>query len=239
MTCRVEPEDQNWELDFNSFNPEKEDPFGETPSLEKFKVLMNEIWVQRREVQETNQNIDFDRYEDPLCELELESVIGRRAVDRRNNVRFDNHERIIYNASSLVVFMEENEDFSHENEGSSKIKQTFLRPNDDKFTSLSPEVSCFALSRDLRIVAVGTSQIEAQVQIWEISTNLQLSENTLPWCSIISAMKIAHDGKHIIIIGLTRDYFQAIFLYDFARKEVITMRQIMHSLPYKIKYLAL
>ena len=40
----------------------------------------------------------------------MENVIGRRAYDRRNNLKVDCLDRITYIASSLVVFMERNMD---------------------------------------------------------------------------------------------------------------------------------
>lgn len=40
-----------------------------------------------------------------------------------------------------MVFMESNEEYDEEDEESSRIKQTFLSPDDQKFTSVSPEIS--------------------------------------------------------------------------------------------------
>jgi hypothetical protein len=66
-----------------------EDPFGEIPNYGKFIVLATEVWVHRLELAEIQQNIDQDEFKDPACELELEHIIGRRAYDRRNNVKID------------------------------------------------------------------------------------------------------------------------------------------------------
>ena len=57
---RVEFEDQDWEMDFNKFAPEriKNDPFAEVPNQEKFNTLINEQWNNRLEVAEFNQNIN-------------------------------------------------------------------------------------------------------------------------------------------------------------------------------------
>jgi hypothetical protein len=40
-------------------------------------------------------------YADPACELELQYVIGRRAFDRRGNVKIDCMDRVTYQAGSL------------------------------------------------------------------------------------------------------------------------------------------
>ena len=47
---------------------------------------------------------------DPACKLTLETVIGRRAYDRRNNVKIDCMDRILYNAGSLMIFLKDNDD---------------------------------------------------------------------------------------------------------------------------------
>lgn len=110
LQYRVEYEDQDWELDFNNFIKEIDDPFGEIPNFDDFKELTEEIWPQRLNLPEIQQNIDQNEYKEPACELELEHIIGRRAFDRRNNVKIDCQQRILYNVSSLIVFMSNNEE---------------------------------------------------------------------------------------------------------------------------------
>jgi hypothetical protein len=41
--------------------------------------------------------------------MRLKHVIGRRAFDRRNNIKIDCMDRITYAASSLMIFLTENE----------------------------------------------------------------------------------------------------------------------------------
>lgn len=67
-----------------------------------------------------------------------------------------------------MVFMKDNLDPDAE----SFITQTFMRPQDEKFTSTYPEVSCFCLSIDLRLLFLGTNHVESNLIVWEISTNL-------------------------------------------------------------------
>ena len=62
------------------------------------------------EVAEFNQNINQEEFADPACELELDTVIGRRAFDRRNNVKIDCQDRVLYSAGSLMVALSHNTD---------------------------------------------------------------------------------------------------------------------------------
>lgn len=234
LQYRVEYEDQDWELDFNNFLPDIPDPFGEIPNYSKFVSLVNEIWHQRLELAEIQQNLDQEEFKDPTCELELEHVIGRRAYDRRNNVKIDCQDRILYSASSLMVFLQDNQDPDAE----SFIHQTFMRPHDEKFTSSFPEVSCFTLSEDRRLLFVCTNHVEASLIVWEISTNLQLHKISFPSLSIISAIKVAYDNNHCALVGVTPEYVGSLMLLEINTNTILVQKLFLHSLPYKIKDIA-
>ena len=74
----------------------------------------------------------------------------------------------MYTAGSLIVTLEPNTDSADD----AMYKQTFLRPEEQRFTATSPDVSCFALSDDKRLLFIGTSQSEANIIVWEISTKV-------------------------------------------------------------------
>ena len=80
------------------------------------------------------------------------------------------------------------------------MKQTFLRPEEQSFTAISPEVSSFALTEDKRLQFIGTSQSIANVLVWEISTNMQLARLIIFTCCSIIYIRVAHDNKHLIMI---------------------------------------
>jgi hypothetical protein len=56
------------------------------------------------------------------------------------------------------------------------------------------------LSKDLRILFIATAQIEAQVFIWEVTTNMKLGQFVVANTPIICNMKVAHDGKHLLML---------------------------------------
>jgi len=55
-------------------------------------------------------NNDIEVKENPPATLKLRNIIGRRAMDRRNNVKVDKQGRVMYNAGSMMVFMKREED---------------------------------------------------------------------------------------------------------------------------------
>lgn len=139
--------------------------------------------------------------------MQLEHVIGRRAYDRRNNLKVDCMERICYQAGSLQVFMQDNDESIIKQSGDSRIKQTFLRPEKNKFTAISPELSHFCMSADLRMIFIATSQITSCIYIWELTTNQQLGKLELPNCPVILTIKVASDNQHILIVVSTAKFF--------------------------------
>jgi hypothetical protein len=75
---------------------------------------MTEVWAQRKQISDIKKSLNVEDYADPPCRFELEYVIGRRAFDRRMNIKIDQRGRISYQASSLQVFLTENKDASEE-----------------------------------------------------------------------------------------------------------------------------
>jgi hypothetical protein len=46
---------------------------------------------------------------------------------------------------------------------------------------------------------------------------------------------MAYDNQHILVIALSKDFLQVIMLIDTLTKNILINRQILHSVPYKIK----
>lgn len=130
-----------------------------------------------------------------------------------------------------MIFMKDNLDPDAE----SFVTQTFMRPQDEKFTSTYPEISCFCLSLDLRMMFIGTNHVEANLIVWEISTNLQLHKVILPQLSIIYQIKVAYDNNHCVIIGVTPEYVLTLILLEIDTQTIICQKLFLHSLPFKIK----
>ena len=130
-----------------------------------------------------------------------------------------------------MIFMKDNLDPDAE----SLVTQTFLRPQDEKCTSTYPEVSCFTLSVDLRLMFIGTNHVESNLIVWEISTNLQLHKVRQPLLCIIYSLKVAYDNNHCVIIGVTHEYILSLILLEIDTEHIICQKLFLHSLPYKIK----
>ena len=85
---------------------------------------------------------------------------------------------------------------------------------------------------------MGLNQIESNLIVWEISTNLQLAKIILPQVSIIYQLKVAYDNKHVVIIGVTPEFILSILLIEYTTNTIICQKLLIHSLPHKIKDVA-
>jgi hypothetical protein len=63
------------------------------------------------------------------------------------------------------------------------------------------------MSKDLRILFTATAEIEANVYIWEVTTNMKLGEFKVPKVPIITNIKVAHDSKQVLFLGITKEYY--------------------------------
>jgi hypothetical protein len=236
LQWKIEFEDQSWELDYNDVVQDKLDPFAEVPGQDKFTTLNKEVWSERRDISEIRQSKSQKKQVQESVHLELDQVIGRRAFDRRNNVKVDVKDRIVYIAGSMIVYLwpNANPKSGKKTGHGRKYNQLFLSP-DQSTRNSHPEISCFQLSKDKRMLFIGTAQNQAQLIVWEISTHTMVNKITLESVSVILFITCAYDNQHLIVIGLTKDYLQCIILLDTLSGTTIAYKQLLGSAAYKIK----
>ena len=52
---------------------------------------------------------------------------------------------------------------------------------------------------------------------------------------MILHIKVAHDNRYLIVVGVTKDYKQVLMLLDWRLQRILSVRQMLHSLVFKIK----
>lgn len=228
-------EEEQWETDFRDFNTDIPDPFLELPTKEKFDNQMNEILPLRHQVYEIQQNLD--EITDPEIALDLETVIGRKAFNVRNNLFYDFYDRIVYSTGNLLVMLDPKvEDHDDENKNSLVLKfQEFLKIDEGNFFSTAPEISTFTLSNDRRFLCAGTQELNARILIWEICSRTCIKTMKLNNCTAIQIIKFAFDSQHICAVGTSLDYTQVVYLIDSAKSQILGCVNLLNTLPFKIK----
>lgn len=106
---------------------------------------------------------------------------------------------------------------------------------DDSPSSIYAEISCFALSKDKKIIAAGTSQINAKILIWDICSRTCFKQLALSNSSHIQAIKFAYDNRHIIVLALTNHYDLMLYLIDTLYSLILGCTYFPYSVPFKIK----
>jgi hypothetical protein len=61
-------------------------------------------------------------------------------------------------------------------------------------------MSNFTYSADGRILFVASAQLQAQIFVWEVTTNMLLGKMSVAHVPIILYIKVAHDNKHILCV---------------------------------------
>jgi hypothetical protein len=214
-----------WDLDFFPLEI-SDDPFTDTLGKEEFEILCKESWVQRNTLIDIYNNKDENTYNS--ISIDLEYIIGRRAYDRRNNLKYDLNNRIVYSVSSYIVYLTNKEN---------QISQEFLVPEEDFTSNIQKEISCFAISEDKRYLAAGLNGTESQISIWELNTSSHLNNIKIPQCTIISLLKFNYNNKRLVGVGLNKFYQSLVFLVEnnIESSEIIAVTALIKSLPFKIK----
>ncbi len=62
------------------------------------------------------------------------------------------------------------------------------------------------MSKDKRMLVIGTGQVEASIIVWEVSTNLLMANIPVPGVTLILYVKMAYDNRHVLLVGLNKNY---------------------------------
>ncbi|CAD8183513.1 unnamed protein product [Paramecium pentaurelia] len=247
MKWKLTEEQQNWDLDYLIYDKKQADLFQEVQEKEKFKSLFSELLPLRQGISDKVKNVDDTKQ--PEVELKLESIIGRRAFTRRNNLFYDYDERLIYVAGcNLVIASLDDEDeqddkitsqFKKYNGGqlqseNNSVFQQFIKL-DQSDTSSSPEISCITLSQDKKLLCAGTIELNAKLLIWDICSRTCVKNIVINNAVMIMNIKFAYDNRHLICNAITQEYRQEILLIDSENHQVLGVVTYTYSIPYKIK----
>ena len=233
-------EDCMWDLDFYPLSKEIPDPFMDIMNEGEYKSIQKTIWKDRLLIPEI-YNQPFDDKNMNRIDIDLVRIYGRRAYDKRNNLKYDNNNRLIYSISSYIVYLTTN--FFHNNDNNKEnnqinnkeIKQEFFVPIENYHEEYQMEISTFCLSNDKREMAIGFNGLYSVISRWEINTNLNLSKIILDFCCIINIIKYSYNNKKIIGYGLHKDYYGFVFIIDNELNKLISFTTLIHTLPFKIK----
>ena len=217
-------EDSLWDLDFYPFDIHLPDPFNDVLNANVFNALKVSTWKNRIGLLDVYNEI-FD--EQTKISIDLIHIYGRRANDKRNNLKYDNNNRLIYSISSYIVFL------TISNNG--EMNQEFFVPVENFNNEYQMEISTFTLSNDKKEIAIAFNGLNAVVSRWEFSTQLPISKLTLDFCCIINNIKYSYNKMKIVGYGIHKDYYSFIFIIDVILNCLISCVTLLHTLPIKIK----
>ena len=233
-------EDCMWDLDFYPLSKDIPDPFMDIINKGEYKSIQKTLWKDRNNICDIyNQPFD-DKIND--IDINLFRIYGRKAFDKRNNLKYDNDNRLIYSISSYIVFLTTNfipnkntKNNINKNNENKEIKQEFFVPIQNYHEEYQMEISTFCLSNDKREIAIVFNGIYSVISRWEISTNLNLAKIIIHFCCIINIIKFSYNNKKMIGYGLHKDYYGCVFIIDNTLNKLISYTTLIHTLPFKIK----
>lgn len=225
-----------WELDHIDYDVNKEDIFfNEVDPKDQYTTSIEQLLPLRDEIVALKQNIDENC--EPEIYLELDRVIGRKAYNRRNNLFYTHDDQLIFCSGSLIVGLRIpplGEILDHNN-AQDYFQQTFLEPDSENIFNTNPEISCIAICRNRKFLCIGTTQTQAKLIIWELTSRTFMRSMTLTDCCTILMLKYAFDTRMVACVALTKNYTQVVYLIDTYKCEILGASNLLYSLPFKIK----
>lgn len=227
-----------WDLDFVEYDITKEDVFlAEVEPKTKYNSIIDEMLKLRDEVRHMRDKIDETI--EPELYLELHKVIGRRAYNRRNNLMYTEDFHLAFNAGSMIVLLKlpdivSKEPFDMDTIGDA-FSQKFLEPDKENIFSISPEISAVAICPNSQYICCGTTQTDARLIIWEVTSRTFIKSINLNNCCTVLLIEYAYDSRTVVCIALTKTYTQCIFLIDTHKSKILGVVNLLYSIPFKIK----
>jgi WD40 repeat protein len=214
LQWQVRGEEKNWDYDYLGYLIPS-DPFKETLSRDQFYRALTEVWTPRRDLKrEPNEEIH----------LKVQSVMGRRAYDRRNNLFYESQDRIIYSAGPHIILRNRDKN------------QLFL--GDFAAEEFNSEISCLTLGADRRVLAFGTSEVECRVQVWDLCAYIMLMTVRLQDCCQVLLLRLSSDLKLLLVVCLSKDYRQEMKVISLSQEtpcQVVASAVLSEICPFKVK----
>lgn len=219
---KILPEDPNWDLDSSEYLTTAADPFSEILPNEKFNKIFTETWMPQSEmVIKTEKSID----------LVLEACIGRRARDRRNNLKYDSDDRVLSaTGNNLVINSKETGN------------QIFLQYSYHGARNRLSEISSFCLTEDKRNIFIGTCDLEGKLMLWDLFAYVMIFSLSIPDTCIIQSISVSPSCRYIACLGLSKLYKQLLILIEISSSQhpqIVSSTLISSSCVYKLKEISL
>ncbi|CAG9335031.1 unnamed protein product [Blepharisma stoltei] len=217
MQWEVIVEHKHWEYEQLGYTMPS-DPFQETLTSEQFTKHLTEVWIPRSELRPESEE---------AIQLKMESLAGRRAKDRRNNLKYESQERIVYVTGSNVIIY--NKDVP---------SQTFLHQVTHSPVTSHAQISAFTLSPDRRLICYGTEELEACLWLWDLCAYVPLTKVMLPECCQVLIIKLSSNCRYAAAVCLGRAYQQFLFLVELlfeGKSQIIASAQLSPKCSFKVK----
>jgi WD40 repeat protein len=210
-------EESAWECEYEDSRLGN-DPFAEVVALDVYNKVYTQTWIPQSEVLlSCTRTID----------IKLQSSIGRRARDRRNNMKYDCEDRIVYISGNNLIIYTKSPSF-----------QTFLQYNYKTTQVNLGEISCFCLTPDKRMVFLGTAELECKVMLWDLNACLMvLSYSIADNCTVL-CMTPSASCRYLACITLSKQYTQVLQLLQISSNfsvALVCSYTINSTCVYKVK----
>jgi WD40 repeat protein len=217
MEWQIKKEEKHWEYEHIAYSIPT-DPFGEVMSKERYNKFLTEVWIPKN---------DFKELKEDDVDLTIEAIAGRRAHDRRGNLRYDSQDRIVSVVGSQVILM-------NRDTGSQVFLHSATKTSVEKYA----EISCFTISGDKRIICYGTIELECRVILWDLCSFVRLASVSIKECCQVLNVKLLSNMKYAVAICMNRDYEQTMILIELSlenESKIVSTVITSKLCPFKVK----
>lgn len=228
----IQPTAANWELDYLPF--ENVDGYSE-----KIKAFNSVFEADVQNIEDRSQismmKANNSEIRPSSVKIELESVIGRKAVTGKNQLLISADNRLITTVGSVLIATKLPL-YGSKMSSTMRLEQDILEPDCRTMFSESPEITAITICQKRKRIAIGTKQIDASILIWDITTVSFIKKIQIEGVYAIKDIKYCRDAKKgAILCSQKADNAQSVYYIDMENGIILGFCSFMYSHPDRIQ----
>jgi WD40 repeat protein len=238
LMWRIDSFGYELELDYLNAAHLDVDTFGEIPAPSKLEYCISNILSKRITAGEYASATSSESEGEIF--FKLKQVIGRTAMNKRNNICYSSDNQLIIASGSLLILMDIPIESHIPDRKTSELyfKQSFLKPAEYWRASPAPEIGAIQICNSHKLLCISTYEKTTRLLFWHIESKSYTGTLRLPGFQFISLLRFASDDRTLAVLAIAADYTASLLLIDVNRLAVDASAALSYSAPFKIKDLA-
>lgn len=223
------------ELDYQPTAHSEVDVFGEIPAIGKLDYCISSVLSKRSLAADAAHAVN--RESEGELYLKLNKVIGRTAMNKRNNICYSSDNQLIIASGSLIILLDI-PPMSHIPDwrtSENYFRQSFIKPAENWHGSPAPEIGAIEICRAKKLLCVSTFEKTVRLLFWQVESKSYVGALSLAGYNSASLLRFGENNRTLAVVALSNSYTCALLLVDTHSLTIEASALMTYSSAFKIK----